>query len=312
MPTPTLSNAKCQEALDALTKTRGNITAAAKLLDLNRNTFQGRVEEARRRARKDLPVIFTEFPNWLTQEVRSGFVIVGGDCHYWPGFVSTAHKAFVFLCKELNPKVVILNGDVMDFPGISRHAAIGWENRPKVADEIDAAKDRLLEIEQAAPNAKRFWPLGNHDARFESKLAQVAPEYANVHGVHLKDNFPYWRPCWSLNLNGHTVVKHRYKGGVHATHNNTVASGMNIVTNHDHMLKCVSYSDYRGTRFGISTGTMMDPYGPQAEAYTEQGPLNWQSGLAVLPFVDGALLDPLLVRVIGERKVSFRGEIIRV
>jgi hypothetical protein len=102
--------------------------------------------------------------------------------------------------------------------------------------------------------------LGNHDARFENRLAANAPQYEQVHGFSLKDHFPAWRPCWAV-WNGSTVIKHRYKGGVHATHNNTVNSGVNIVTGHLHSLKVTPFDDYNGTRYGVDTGTLADPQG---------------------------------------------------
>ena len=108
------------------------------------------------------------------------------------------------------------------------------------------------------------------------------------------------------------VIKHRYKGGIHATHNNTLWAGKTVVTGHLHSLKVTPFSDYNGIRWGVDTGTLADPYGPQFENYTEQNPANWRSGFVVLTFKDGTLLDPEIVRVVGERKVSFRGEVVRV
>ena len=248
----------------------------------------------------------------LQETIKDGIVLIGSDSHYWPGIVSTAHRAFVKLARELKPQIIIKNGDELDFPGISRHPSIGWEERPKVVDEIEAAKERLSEIEDASKNSKLFWPLGNHDARFETRLATVAPEYANVHGVHLKDHFPRWKPCWSVWLNDDTVVKHRFKGGIHATHNNTMWSGKNIFTGHLHSLKITPFTDYDGTRYGGDSGTMADPDGPQFENYTEQNPLNWRSGFLVLTFFRGTLLWPETVFVRGQGQVEFRGKVIEV
>ena len=248
----------------------------------------------------------------LQERVKDGIVLIGSDSHYWPGIVTTAHRAFVKFCRDMKPAVIIKNGDELDFPGISRHAAIGWEERPRVVDEIECAKDRLAEIEDASKNSKLYWPLGNHDARFETRLAAIAPEYAKVHGVHLKDHFPRWKPCWSVWLNDDVVVKHRFKGGIHATHNNTLWSGKTIVTGHLHSLKVTPLSDYDGTRWGIDCGTLAEPYGPQFENYTEQNPLNWRSGFIVLTFHKGRLLWPEIVYVRGEGEVEFRGKVIEV
>lgn len=248
----------------------------------------------------------------LQHEVRDGTVLIGSDSHYWPGVVTTAHSAFVKFARELKPAVIIKNGDELDFPAISRHPSIGWEERPKVVDEIECAKERLAEIEDASKNSKLYWPLGNHDARFETRLATVAPEYANVHGVHLKDHFPRWQPCWSVWLNDNVVVKHRFKGGMHATHNNTLWAGKTIITGHLHSLRVTPFSDYNGTRYGVDTGTLAEPYGPQFENYTEQNPLNWRSGFIVLTFHKGRLLVPEVAFVSGEGEVEFRGKVIHV
>lgn len=251
-------------------------------------------------------------PQALRCDIDNGVVLVGSDSHYWPGIVSTAHRAFVKFCKELKPKVVIKNGDELDGSGISRHAPIGWEDRPSLVAEVDAVKDRLSEIVDASGNAKRYWPLGNHDARFETRLATVAPEYARIHGVHLQDHFPWWEPCWSVWLGEDTVIKHRFKGGIHATHNNTLNSGKTIVTGHLHSLKVTPFTDYGGTRWGVDCGTLADPYGPQFNDYLEDNPRNWRSGFVVLTFHKGRLLWPEVVHVIGKGQVEFRGQVFEV
>jgi hypothetical protein len=254
-----------------------------------------------------------QHPHRAYLDLKDGVVLIGSDAHYWPNIITTAHRAFVHFCKELQPKAVILNGDVLDGASISRHPPISWEDRPQLVDEIEACKERLNEIERAAPNAKRVWTLGNHDGRFETRLATVAPEYARVHGVHLKDHFPYWRPAWSAWINGDTVVKHRLKGGVHATHNNTVTAGLSMFTGHLHSLKVTPYTDYNGTRFGVDTGTLAGgPQAPQFVAYLEDAPANWRPGFAVGTFHKGRLLWPEVVHVIGENEVEFRGKVISV
>lgn len=245
-------------------------------------------------------------------DVQDGVVLVGSDAHYWPGIVTTAHKAFVKFCRTLKPKLVIQNGDVLDGATISRHAPIGWESRPKLVDEIDACKARLFDIEKVTKDVPKVWTLGNHDARFETRLANQAPEYAKVHGVHLRDHFPDWLPCWSVWVSDQLVVKHRAKSGIHAPHNNTMWAGKSIATGHLHSLKVMPITDYNGTRWGIDTGTLAEPGGPQFINYLEDGMTNWRSGFAVFTFRGGRLMWPELVSVIGPDKVDFRGEIIAV
>ena len=253
-----------------------------------------------------------EHPRWLERKVYDGVVLVGSDAHYWPGIISTAHRAFVQFAKKLSPKIIVMNGDVMDGASISRFASIGWEKSPTLIEELEACQERLGEIEAVRGNAELIWPLGNHDGRFETRLATVAPEYAKVHGFHLKDHMPYWEPCWAVKINSNVVIKHRFKNGLHAPHNNTIWAGMTILTGHLHQLKVMPISDYNGRRYGVDTGTLADPYGPAFESYTEQSPLNWCSGFVVLTFKSGELLPPELVTVLRDGVVTFRGELIAV
>jgi hypothetical protein len=240
--------------------------------------------------------------------IENGHILVGSDSHYWPGIVTTAHKAFLEFCKEFKPKVVIKNGDEMDFPAISRYAPIGWESRPKVWEEVENTKAMLSEIEKVSPKARHIWPCGNHDGRFETRLATLAPEYAKIEGVHLKDHFPSWEPCWAVLLNEDVVIKHRIKGGIHAARNNTLAAGRSTVTGHLHALKVSPHSDYNGTRWGVDCGTMAEPYGPQFYNYTELNPMDWRSGFVLLTLVNGKLLWPEVVWVSGPNTVQFRGK----
>lgn len=243
--------------------------------------------------------------------ILNGQIIVFSDAHFWPGQRTTAFKALLCFITELQPKAVVNNGDAFDGASISRHPQIAWEKTPSIIQELKACEAALEEIEVAAGRAKKIWTLGNHDARFESRLSAQAPQFEFVHGFHLKDHFPSWKPCWSV-WNGDTVIKHRWKGGIHATHNNTVGAGVNIVTGHLHSLKVTPYDDYRGTRFGVDTGTLADPHGPQFRAYLEESPTNWRSGFIVLTWKDGRLLWPEIVSVFDKNHVQFRGEVINV
>lgn len=252
-----------------------------------------------------------QYAQRIEAKIDDGVVLIGSDSHYWPGCLSAGHRAFVKFCRMLAPKIVIKNGDELDGATISRHMPIGWERRPTLVDEMEEVKKRLGEITLAAGKARRIWPLGNHDARFETRLAHVAPEYAKIHGVHLKDHFPDWEPCWSVAINDDVMVKHRFRGGIHATHNNVLHAGKTIVTGHLHNPNVRPFTDYNGDRWGVDCGTLADPHGPQFE-YLEDNPRNWRSGFAVLTFVGGMLLQPELVRIVNEDHADFRGALIEI
>lgn len=247
--------------------------------------------------------------------VSDGVVLAFSDAHFWPGIRSTAFRAFVQLAPQFKPCAVIDNGDAVDGAQISRWPRIGWDSRPTVLQELEAVKERKAEIEAVCGTRNLYWNLGNHDARFETFLAAKAPEFQGVNGFHLKDHFPLWLPSWSVWINdGELVVKHRFKGGIHATHNNALWSGKSMVTGHLHSAKVTPLTDYNGTRWGVDLGTLAQPHGPQFEDYTEDNPVNWRSAFGVFTFWRGRLLDPELVRVMDEEAglVVFRGQVIQV
>jgi len=247
--------------------------------------------------------------------IENGTVIVFSDAHFWPGIRTTAFQGLLWAIEKLQPKAVICNGDAFDGASISRHPPLGWARTPSVIDELNSCKEMLGEIEEVAKkarnNVKLIFTMGNHDARFETRLAANAPQYVQTPGFRLSDHFQNWSFCMLTWVTDDIIVKHRYKGGVHATHNNTVGAGKTIVTGHLHSLKVTPYADYSGNRFGVDTGTLAEPYGPQFD-YAEGNPLNHRSGFAVLTIKDGKLLWPELVHKWTDGQVEFRGEVIDV
>jgi hypothetical protein len=242
-------------------------------------------------------------------------IIVFSDAHFWPGEYTTAYKGLLWAIKELKPHAVISNGDAFDGATVSRHAPLGWSKVPTVIEELKAVQTHLGEIEETAKaarhNAKLLFTWGNHDTRFATKLAAQAPQYKEVHGFKLEDHLPAWEFAWSVWPTPECCIKHRYKSGVHATHNNTVNAGVSIVTGHLHSLKVTPFADYTGNRYGVDTGTLAEPYGPQFE-YGEDNPLNHRSGFSVLTFKGGKLLWPELVHKWGDNQVEFRGQVINL
>jgi hypothetical protein len=248
--------------------------------------------------------------------LTDGIAIIFSDAHFWPSIRTTAFKGLLWAINELKPHVVVANGDIFDGSSISRHAKINWSSVPNVKQELDACQEALKEIEDACEKARHhtqlIWPLGNHDSRFETRLSEAAPQFEGVGGTALKDHFPKWHHCWSCWLSDNVVIKHRYKNGTHATHTNTLNSGVTTITGHLHSLKVTPFGDYNGTRWGVDTGTLAEIDGPQFIDYLEDGPVNWRSGFAVVTMKDSKPLWPELVSKHAEGIIDFRGQLIDV
>lgn len=255
-------------------------------------------------------------PHRIEWTITNGQVIVGSDVHVWPSQDTPAMRAFVKFASDSITRGVILNGDVFDGARISRHSQIMWEKSPTVLEELEATQEWLNNLVQKTPRGvKMAWPWGNHDQRWESSLSARAPEYAGVKGVHLKDHHSdRLEPCWEVWINDAVVIKHRGRGsGENAVFNNVIKSGKTHVTGHLHNAHVRPFNDLNPrTRYGVDCGCLADPWGPQFRAYSENTYRNHRSGFAVLTFKDGELLQPELCLTWDEKRVEFRGELIRV
>jgi predicted phosphodiesterase len=252
--------------------------------------------------------IKTSIPKKLSFDCPDGTIVIGSDAHYWPGEASVAHQAFVKVIKELKPKAVILNGDVVDGARVSRHDPLYGTTPPSIKQEIEVCQERLGEIEKAFKNAALIWTYGNHDTRLWRYLRMHAPEVEGMHGMDIFDYFPGWRHGYLVEINNDTIVKHRWHNGVHATYNNTLKGGRSIVTGHLHRLQISAWGDYNGRRYGVDTGCLAEP-DHEAFAYTEGSPVPWASGFAVLTYKDSRLLPPELCEV-RDGVAYFRGQAI--
>ena len=243
----------------------GSATKVAEYLDISERL----VHRRRRRIEKDLnqPLVSADERgkayshiqpiktslNRVELGILDQTVIVFSDAHFWPGEYTTAYKGLLWAIKELKPHAVISNGDAFDGASISRHPPLGWNHMPSVIEELKAVQAHLGEIEETAKaarhNCKLLFTWGNHDTRFANKRATQAPQYKEVHGFKLEDHLPAWEFAWSVWPTKDCVIKHRYKNGVHAAHNNTVNAGISIVTGHLHSLKVTPFADYNGNRY---------------------------------------------------------------
>jgi hypothetical protein len=321
MPAPRCSDAEFVE----LFRTHQSPTKVAEILGVEKRNVQQRRRRIEQRERVRLEASGAKARHYKHLHpvehkanhqlgLLNGKVICFSDSHFWPQIRTTANKGLLKLIREIQPKAVVCGGDAFDGARISRYDRPGFlDNGPTVKEELQACKDRLEEIESVSGRAKLIWVLGNHDIRFEARLAANAPEYEGVSGFSLKDRFPAWTPAWCCWVNDGTMISHRWKGGQHATFNNVVQSGVNIVTGHLHALKWTPYTDFKGMeRYGVDSGTLAEPGGPQFINYLEGKTPNWGSGFVVLTFKDGRMMEPQIARKWDDKTIQFAGELIDV
>lgn len=140
-------------------------------------------------------------------ELKNGIVAVASDLHV-PFQDNSAVEAFVNYISDVQPSVIVLNGDVVDMYMLSRFAK--GEGRNPMA-EIEEARDILTDIRMACPESKVYYVIGNHEQRLEKTILAKAPELASL----IEDVFSIFKleeigiqGCGSLTINDSFVLKH--------------------------------------------------------------------------------------------------------
>ena len=308
MPTKPLTDEVLIETYKTIESQQGNIHAAAAILKVTPQNLHNRIKRFKER-----------FPNGLTENALTaqGWTypriikinapstkwIIGSDLHVWAGEPPDIYKAFVTVAKKLKVNGIVLNGDIIDGARISRHGIPLRSKSPKISAEIDTAKKWLKML----PNTHyKCWSMGNHDIRLDNYIAANASELDD-YILSLKEHFPEWEMAYAFEINDNTEIRHRFRSGVHAAWNNTLHSGVNILTGHTHQLSVTAQRDRRGSRYGIETGMLADPNGPQFE-YSEGTPNRAQQGFVVISFDEtGCLLPPETCEMVRGRPI-FRGD----
>ena len=106
-------------------------------------------------------------------------ILVGSDFHsqYVDPF---ALACFLETAREVQPDIIVLNGDVVEFSGAGR-----WSKRPglnlTLQSEIDFCRREILRAcREACPKAQIDWVVGNHEDRLTRFLADTARPLAGL------------------------------------------------------------------------------------------------------------------------------------
>lgn len=181
-------------------------------------------------------------------------VAVWGDLHI-PYHESDAVKAAIKLAKDDKVDAIFLNGDVMDFFGLSFHEK-NPKNRPRISEELESARQFLKGLRKHFPNIPIYWIDGNHEHRLERYLAVKAPELLDTSEFQIATllrmaeygitYLGFRTKCYF----GKLLVEHgdRLKGtgGVNPARSARLKYKRSVLVNHFHKLSVDSGKQYDG------------------------------------------------------------------
>src|SRR6185503_13997294 len=95
-----------------------------------------------------------------------------------------ALRVFLDVARDVQPDTVVLNGDVVDFPQVSRFTHMPGAGSLSLQDEIDFTREKIVRrVREACPDAALLWVIGNHEHRLVRYLADTAPELASLRSL---------------------------------------------------------------------------------------------------------------------------------
>lgn len=88
--------------------------------------------------------------------------------------------SFLRACKEMDPDIIICNGDIIEGSAISRHPKVPGKVM-KLQDEFDFTREMFTMLRRICPDAEIVYTAGNHGLdRLAAYLTQVAPGLAGL------------------------------------------------------------------------------------------------------------------------------------
>jgi UDP-2,3-diacylglucosamine pyrophosphatase LpxH len=233
----------------------------------------------------NIPKSYKEKASVLTLGKSSTRIAVLSDIHF-PYHDEEALVAAIDYLKEYKPDTIILNGDILDFYGLSSFDKD--PSKPKMREELEQGRWFISAMRQVFPNALIYYKIGNHEMRLERWLKLKAPEWLGneefeipillkfgENRVHLVEKFTTIK-AGNLNI----IHGHEYKGGgtVNPARNMYLKTKSSVICGHFHRKSEHLTKDIDGTVHGSwSTGCLCELDAEYMNTHTE-----WVHGFATV------------------------------
>lgn len=230
-------------------------------------------------------------------------------------------KKLISVAEYLKPDQVVLIGDAIDFPQVSR-----WEKGRKgeyagtLQEHVHGFTREVIEpLRRTCPDAEILWLEGNHDLRIKEYVKSYAPALIGLGVLEIPSLFnldemsiQYAKGPKRIATNVYAIHGHE-SGGYCATQSawskkfiDRYGSDKSFIFGHTHqpfiIHRAFGYEGKVSPRFTMNVGSIMDPV--QA-SYVKDGAVSWVMSFGVLRD-DGKRVYPELVSAV-DRGFYFDG-----
>ncbi len=229
--------------------------------------------------------------NYTPFKLKASRLLLLSDIHVPYHSIEALTTVFNFAKKE-KPDAILLNGDTLDFFGLSKFCKD--PRKRSFAEELEAFKDLIAVIQKLFPNAKLYFKTGNHEERYLHYLFMKAKELIGVDEFELENII-------KARANGITIIGDKriiQANGLNIIHGHEFSTGFfspvnvarglflrgktSAIQGHNHQTSEHTESDMNGKITTTwSTGCL-------CELHPEYMPLNkWNHGFSIIDMADG-------------------------
>jgi len=126
--------------------------------------------------------------NSLDLDKESLLFQIGSDWHSYYA-CPFAKRVWTDVAEDKQPDAVRFNGDLVDFPKLSRHRQLPGHFALNLQEEIDLGVKIMSDTRAVAPDADMKLVMGNHDIRLVTALADAFPIFSTLRDIRYNKLF---------------------------------------------------------------------------------------------------------------------------
>lgn len=154
-----------------------------------------------------------------------------------------AWSVFLDCLKRVKPHILVMNGDVVDFPKVGRYTQMPGAGNLMLQEEINYVKSHIFAEIREIYDGPLIWTVGNHEQRLVRYLADTSPSLADLDCLRFDQLFGVADYDIEMVFGGSFLAPYQRD------------RSKNIARTHKKLFDC----------FVISHGTAMGPKGVESE-----------------------------------------------
>lgn len=239
-------------------------------------------------------------------------VLVIPDCHI-PYEDKRAYQLMLDVCSEtVHPDAIYILGDYADMYSINGHGKSPGINL-KLKDEIYEVHQRLQELCDLFPDAKKVFIEGNHEFRLARYIQKNCPDLfdlVTIPDILKLDEYgfefiPYGPNQQAQILNSRLYARHEpISGGLHVAHGTVTKAMKSIIFGHTHRIQESQIVSIDGENYrGISSGWLGDKDHEDEVFHYVKNHHQWALGFSIVTVLDDGTWFNQLVHIIDYKCV---------